>query len=128
MAGNAPIRLLIFGDSWASAEYGDIDTWPELLAERHCHGHVLNLAQPYAGSDNLDWQIKRLKMLLLARTQVGEEEVLHPEALAIIHSGTTKKRALTAMTKKRALAGCAPISRARAGAPRMMPLVAPDKL
>ena len=87
MAGNAPIRLLIFGDSWASAEYGDIDTWPELLAERHCHGHVLNLAQPYAGSDNLDWQIKRLKMLLLARTQVGEEEVLHPEALAIIHSG-----------------------------------------
>ena len=82
-----PIRLLIFGDSWASAEYGDIDTWPELLAERHFSGRVLNFAQPFAGSNNLDWQLKRLKMMLMASSQGGDGDILHPEALAIVHCG-----------------------------------------
>ena len=76
-------RLLIFGDSWASADYGDIDTWAELLSER-CYGNSsINLAQAYCGSDGLEWQLKRLQMDLASSGHSATCE----DDLAIVHVG-----------------------------------------
>lgn len=88
-AGVSPPRLYIFGDSWASADYGDIDTWPELLSARHYaqHGKSINMAQAYCGSDGLDWQLKRLRMDLAASSASGLASAPSALDLAIIHAG-----------------------------------------
>ena len=82
-------RLFIFGDSWASADYGDVDTWPELLSARYYdqHGKSINLAQAYCGSDGLDWQLKRLRMDMAASSASSLATAPSALDLAIIHVG-----------------------------------------
>ena len=79
---SSAVKLLVFGDSWAKAEGGDVDTWPELLAARHCGRRSINLALPFASSSHLDYQLRRLDKML-----DGGKLELDPDVLAIVHCG-----------------------------------------
>jgi hypothetical protein len=71
------VRLVVFGDSWAS----DTDCWPEVLAAR-LKWRAENFAVPYAASTALHVQLRRLCTELAAG-----EYVLDAECLAVVHVG-----------------------------------------
>ena len=76
---SAPIRLVIFGDSWCRDE--SMKTWPELLGQR-LGWPTVNVALPGSDSNTLSLQCKLLEAIL---ERSGRR--LHPEAWALVHTG-----------------------------------------
>lgn len=76
-----PIRLIIFGDSWAKSEIPGITPWPELLGQ-HMNWSTLNVAVPGTTSEALLDQADSLKEYL---TYAGA--TLHKDAWALVHAG-----------------------------------------
>ena len=76
---DAPIRLVIFGDSWCRDE--SMKTWPELLGQR-LGWPIVNVALPGSDSNTLALQCKLLEAVL---ERSGRR--LHPDAWALVHTG-----------------------------------------
>jgi len=81
MAEIPPVRMLIFGDSWARSMSADMRTWPELMADR-LHWPSINAAIPGGDSSKLLAQLEQLRNLF-AETGATVDE----DAWALIHAG-----------------------------------------
>lgn len=77
---SSPVRLIIFGDSWAKTETAT-RTWPELLGDR-LGWTTVNVALPGSNSSLLQLQGEILLSYLSRR---GQE--VHEDAWALIHTG-----------------------------------------
>ena len=75
------LRLLIFGDSWASPEDPNVRPWPELLG-LSLGWPTLNVAEMGSASTDLNSQSDRLLHMLRA---TGRK--VHADAWVVIHTG-----------------------------------------
>ena len=71
---NPPVRLVIFGDSWARDD--QMKTWPELLAQ-NLGWAAVNVALPGSDSNTLPLQLRLLETVL-----ERSNRRLHPDAWA----------------------------------------------
>ena len=76
---NPPVRLVIFGDSWARDD--QMKTWPELLAQ-NLGWAAVNVALPGSDSNTLPLQLRLLETVL-----ERSNRRLHPDAWALVHTG-----------------------------------------
>lgn len=76
-----PVRLLIFGDSWARSAVPGMRTWPQLLGDQ-LEWRSLNVAMPGSSSVLLSAQADTVAAKLLEGGLT-----LHEDAWALVHTG-----------------------------------------
>eukprot|EP00928_Gymnodinium_smaydae_P092465 TRINITY_DN76348_c0_g1_i1.p1 TRINITY_DN76348_c0_g1~~TRINITY_DN76348_c0_g1_i1.p1 ORF type:complete len:300 (+),score=35.10 TRINITY_DN76348_c0_g1_i1:85-984(+) len=81
MFARSPVRLLVFGDSWARCDEPGMTPWPELLG-RSMRWNTINVAVPGSTSDEVLLQLESVKAYMKSTGTT-----LHPDAWAIIHAG-----------------------------------------